>query len=115
MIQELLEAKKEQKLTAFLKRLDAFDLIVLDELGYVPTDLDGATLLFQLISDRAERKSILITTNLAYSEWKAVFVDSNMTAAAIDRIIFHCDTYTITRDSFRQKEAEKRALGVGKK
>jgi DNA replication protein DnaC len=108
LIAELTEAQKSQKLIALYKRLDVFDLIVLDELGYVPTDQDGATLLFQLIADRSERKSLMITTNLVYSEWNTIFGSNIMTSAAVDRIIFNCETYTITGESWRQKRAKNK-------
>src|SRR4051812_29286042 len=73
LIAQLLLAKRDLTLASLFKRLDRYDLIVCDELGYVPHDQDGADLFFQLISQRSERKSLLITTNLTYSEWELVF------------------------------------------
>jgi DNA replication protein DnaC len=85
-----------------------FDLIRCDELGYVPHDQDGADLFFQLIAQRAERKSLLITTNLTFSEWESVFINPRTTAAAVDRIIHKCETFNITAPSFRGKSAKKK-------
>jgi DNA replication protein DnaC len=108
IIEQLLEAKRNLTLAALLRRLDRFDLITCDELGYVPQDPQGADLFFQLISQRYERKSLLITTNLAYSEWDKVFLNPLSTAAAIDRIIHNCETLNIKGPSWRAQEAKKR-------
>lgn len=108
LITILLEAQNDLKLSSAMKRLDKFDLIILDELGYTPQSSDGADLFFQFISDRYERKSILITTNLTYSEWDKVFLNRATTQAAIDRIIHRCQTYNLKGPSFRAQEAQKR-------
>jgi DNA replication protein DnaC len=108
LINQLVDAKRDLTLTSLLKRLDKFDVIVCDELGYVPHDPCGADLFFQLISQRAERKSTVITTNLTFSEWEQVFINPKTTAAAVDRIIFKCETYNIAgNESFRSAEAKK--------
>ena len=86
----------------------ADDLIVCDELGYIPQTKDGADLFFQFISQRYERKSLIITTNLTYSEWDKVFLDAITTAAAVDRIIHKSETFNIRAPSWRREEAEKR-------
>jgi DNA replication protein DnaC len=108
LIEHLLEAQKDLTFTQLFKRLDRFDLLVCDELGYLPQTKDGADLLFQLISQRDERKSILITTNLTYSEWDKVFVNPLNTAAAVDRIIHKCETFNIQGPSWRAEAAKKR-------
>lgn len=108
LINQLIDAKRDLTLTSLLKRLDKFDLIVCDELGYVPHDRDGADLFFQLISQRAERKSMVITTNLTFSEWEQVFLDPRTTAAAVDRIIHNCETFNLGGESYRAMEAKKR-------
>jgi DNA replication protein DnaC len=109
LINQLLSAKNDLTLTALFKRLDKFDVIVCDELGYVPHDPTGADLFFQLISQRAERRSTVITTNLTFSEWEQVFLNPRTTAAAVDRIIFKCETFNIGGDeSFRATEAKKK-------
>jgi DNA replication protein DnaC len=101
LIAQLLLAKRDLTLASLFKRLDRYDLIVCDELGYVPHDQDGADLFFQLISQRSERKSLLITTNLTYSEWELVFLNPRTTAAAVDRVIHNCETFNIAGDSGR--------------
>jgi DNA replication protein DnaC len=108
LINQLIEAKRDLTLTALFKRLDRLDLIICDELGYVPHDQDGADLFFQLISQRAERKSILITTNLTYSEWESVFINPRTTAAAVDRVVYRCETFNIQAPSWRGKTAKKK-------
>jgi DNA replication protein DnaC len=108
LIEEMLEAKKNLTLQSLFKRLDRYDLLVCDELGYIAQSQDGADLFFQLISQRTERKSILITTNLTFSEWERVFINPLNTAAAIDRIIHKCETFNIAGPSWRAEEAKKR-------
>ncbi len=108
LIEQLIEAKKGLTLTHLFKRMDRYDFLVLDELGYLPQTNEGADLLFQLISQRDERKSILITTNLTYSEWDKVFVNPLNTAAAVDRIIHKCETFSIRGPSWRSEVAKKR-------
>lgn len=109
LINQLTLAKRDLSLTSLLKRLDKFDVIVCDELGYVPHDPDGADLFFQLIAQRAERKSIVITTNLTFSEWEQVFMNPRTTAAAVDRIILNCETFNICGvESWREAQAKKK-------
>ena len=110
LIQSLVDAKKGLTLAKLFKRLDRFDLIICDELGYLAQTQEGADLFFQLISQRAERKSLLITTNLTYSEWDKVFLNPLSTMAAVDRIIHVCETFNITgTKSWRAEQAEKSA------
>jgi DNA replication protein DnaC len=107
LIQQLVEAKQTLTLTTVFKKLDRFDLIICDELGYLAQTQEGADLFFQLISQRSERKSLLITTNLTYSEWDKVFLNPLSTAGAVDRIIHHCETFNIKGPSWRGIEAKK--------
>lgn len=108
LIAQLTSAKRDLTLVSLFKRLDKFDLIACDELGYVPHDQEGADLFFQLISQRCERKSLLITTNLTYSEWGEVFLNLRTTKAAVDRVIYNCETFNITGPSWRERTAKKR-------
>lgn len=108
LIDGLLRASSTLTLSAHLKYLDRYDLVVLDELGYTPHSKDGADLFFQFISQRYERKSLLITTNLTYSEWDQVFINQAMTQAAVDRIIHRCETFNIQGPSWRAEEAKTR-------
>lgn len=110
LIESLLEAKKGLCQGNLWKRLDRYDVVVCDELGYLPQTKDGADLFFQFISQRYERKSIVITTNLTYSEWDKVFLNSVTTSAAVDRIIHNCETFNIQGPSWRQEEAKKKKL-----
>lgn len=109
LINQLLVAKRSLEINTLFKKLDRYDLLVCDELGYIPETQEGADLFFQLISQRSERKSLMITTNLTYSEWEKVFLNPLTTAAAVDRIIYHCQTFNIVGQSYRSLTAKKRA------
>ena len=109
LIERLQEAKQGLTLANLWKKLDRYNLIVCDELGYIPQNKEGADLFFQFISQRYERRSTLITTNLAYSQWDQVFLDEVTTAAAVDRIIHHCQTYNVRGPSWRRSQAGKTA------
>jgi DNA replication protein DnaC len=108
LITDLIEAKNSLSLTSLFRRLDRFDVICCDELGFLPQSKDGADLFFELISQRYERKSLIITTNLTYSEWDKVFLNPITTAAAVDRIIHHCETFNILGPSWRAETAAKK-------
>jgi DNA replication protein DnaC len=108
LIEDLLTAQKALTLTQTFRKYDRYDVISIDELGYTPSCKDGADLFFQLISQRYERKSLIITTNLTYSEWDKVFLNPITTAAAVDRIIHHCETFNIKAPSWRGEEAKKK-------
>ncbi|MCQ1539622.1 ATP-binding protein, partial [Methanocalculus taiwanensis] len=86
LVNELVEAKQERRLTYLLRQLKRVDLLILDELGYITFDLAGAELLFQLLASRYETASTLVTSNLMFSEWVKVFHDKSLTAALLDRI-----------------------------
>lgn len=89
LVNQLAEQKAKGNLTKFLKSICKADLLILDEWGYVPLERDGARLLFQVISDCYEKRSVILTTNLEFSKWVTVFYDEQMTAAIIDRIVHH--------------------------
>lgn len=99
---------REGKLSQFRSRFKNVDLIILDEMGYVPFNKEGAELLFQLISDWYEQKSLIITSNLEFSQWNRVFSDSRLTAALVDRVIHHAHILNFTGDSFRVTNALSR-------
>jgi DNA replication protein DnaC len=112
LIEELVSAQTTLNLANYFRKLDRYDLIAIDELGYSPQKQDGADLFFKLISHRYERRSIMITTNLTYSEWDKVFLNPITTAAAVDRIIHKCETFNITGPSWRAEEALKRQIAA---
>ena len=96
---------REGKIQQFRNKFKKVDLIILDEMGYVPFSKEGAELMFQLISDWYEQKSIIITSNLEFSQWNRIFVDSRLTAALVDRVIHHAHVLTFTGDSYRVTHA----------
>ena len=89
LVNQLSDAQKKGELNKLLKQLAKADLLICDEWGYVPLDRDGSKLLFQVISDRYEQRSVIITTNLEFSKWVNIFYDEQMTAAMIDRLVHH--------------------------
>lgn len=92
-----------------LKRYTSPELLILDELGYVPCDSRAADLLFHIVSRRHELRSIVLTTNLPYKQWGTVFKDASCLGALVDRFAQHCHTLDIDADSWRQKASLKRA------
>jgi len=110
IITALEEAQKTLTLAALYRKLERYDVLILDELGYTPQSKEGADLFFQLISQRYERKSLVITTNLPYSEWDKVFLNAVTTAAAVDRIIHNCETLNIQGSSYRAEQAKKKRV-----
>lgn len=89
LVNQLLDAKADGSLKRFLKQLDKAELLICDEWGFIPFEREGSQLLFQVISDCYERKSMIITTNLEFSKWNSIFYDEKLTSAIIDRIIHH--------------------------
>lgn len=89
LVNELVEAKKQGYIVRFMKSLEKCDLLICDEWGYVPIDSTGSKLLFQVVAECYERKSLIITTNLEFTLWNDIFYDEKITAAIIDRIIHH--------------------------
>jgi len=108
LINEMLEAKDSHSLNRLQARLLKFDLVILDELGYVPFTAGGGELLFQFCSERYERGSLIITTNLEFGSWVEVFGNERMTAALLDRLTHRCHIVQIKGESYRFKESKKR-------
>lgn len=105
MINALLAAQKNHSIKDELKKYTAPQLLILDELGYLPIDHQGADLLFQVISARYERGSIILTSNKAYKDWPSIFNnDSTITSAVLDRLLHHSDTVIIEGKSYRMKD-----------
>jgi DNA replication protein DnaC len=108
LVQQLQKARESLTLEDELKRLDKYELLILDDIGYVKKNDSESQVLFELIAYRYERGSLLITSNQAFSEWDNIFGDSMMTVAAIDRLVHHADIHQIKGESYRKKDAMKR-------
>ena len=105
LVQRLLVAKRELILEKELKRLDRFDAVILDDLGYVQQDRTEMEVLFTFLAERYERKSVMITSNLVFSKWERIFKDPMTTAAAIDRLVHHSIILELTGESYRTEIA----------
>lgn len=105
LVLALEKAWQDKQLDRFKKRFSRVKLIILDEMGYVPFTKNGSELLFQLISDWYEQKSIIITSNLEFSSWNKVFIDPRLTSALVDRLIHHAHVLSFTGESYRLKHA----------
>jgi DNA replication protein DnaC len=105
LINDLVETREQHALGRRLSQLQKLDLLILDELGFVPFTPDGARLLFQVCSERYLKGSLLVTTNLAFSEWVEVFGDERLTGALPDRLTHHCHVLEFNGDSYRFKES----------
>lgn len=107
-INDLIAAQKQGHLKEAMKRYTAPHLLVLDELGYLPIDKTGANLLFQIISQRYERGSIVLTTNKAFKDWAEIFSDDEaITSAVLDRLLHHCETVVIKGSSYRVRKPKE--------
>jgi DNA replication protein DnaC len=105
---ELIEAKDEKTLLRFQKQLARKKLLVIDELGFVPLSKTGAELLFEVFSQRYERGSIIVTSNLPFDEWTDIFGSERLTGALLDRITHHCHILEMNGDSYRLKHSKKK-------
>ena len=106
LVQRLQAARRDLRLANELARLDRFDLLILDDISYVRKDQAETSVLFELIAERYERKSIAITANTPFSKWSEVFVDAAMTIAAIDRLVHHATILEMNVESYRQRTAQ---------
>ena len=105
LVLKLAEARRTGTLERFRRDLNEQDLLILDEWGYVPVDRDGSQLLFRVISDSYESKSLLLTTNLEFSKWGSIFTDDQMAAAMIDRLVHHGHLILFEGNSYRMEHA----------
>lgn len=113
LTQELELAKVEHRLPRYIKSFDKYDLVIIDELGYLGLGPGGA-LLFQFLAERYERRSVAITTNLEFARWVEVFSDTALTAALLDRLTHHCHVVVFDGDSYRFKQSQNKAAKGGK-
>jgi len=108
LVQRLLLAKQGLGLEREMRRLDAFDAIIIDDIGYIQQTRDETEVLFTLLAERYERRTVIITSNLVFSQWDRIFKDPMTTAAAIDRIIHHCVILELNGTSYRADAAKAR-------
>jgi DNA replication protein DnaC len=111
LVTQLEEAQKRYQLDRLLSQLDRLELLICDELGYLSFSRAGAELLFQVFADRYERRSLLVTSNLPFSEWQQVFQGERMTAALLDRLTHRCHIFEMNGESFRFRESMKSKKG----
>ncbi|MDH5626144.1 MAG: IS21-like element helper ATPase IstB [Nitrospira sp.] len=108
LVQELLRAKRDLRLERFIKKLQKFEALIIDDLGYVQQSREEMEVLFTLLSERYERGSVLLSSNLPFSKWEQIFKDPMTTAAAIDRLIHHSVIIELNIPSYRLDEAKKK-------
>ena len=107
LVQDLLIAKRDLKLQKFLTRLSRYDVLIIDDLGYVQQSREEMEVLFTLLAERYERGSIMLTSNLPFSKWEQIFKDPMTTAAAIDRLVHHSLILEMNLKSYRLEAAKK--------
>ncbi len=110
LVERLAKAEKEKKLDDKIRGLSKFQLLIIDEIGYLPFDELGAHCFFQLVSRRYEKASIIFTSNKSYGEWGDIFKDHVIAAAILDRILHHCTTVNIKGESYRLKDRKRQGL-----
>jgi DNA replication protein DnaC len=108
LVSELIEARDEKHLQRFQKLLASYELLIIDELGYVPLSKTGAELLFETFSQRYERASTLVTSNLPFQEWTEVFGSERLTGALLDRLTHHVNILEMNGDSYRLKHSRRK-------
>ncbi len=111
LVQDLLTAKRDLLLNQFIKKLDRYEALIIDDISYIPHSRDETDVLFVLLAERYEKRSVVVTSNLAFSGWESIFKDPMTTRAAIDRLIHHSTILELNgtdEESYRQKEATRR-------
>jgi DNA replication protein DnaC len=111
LVHELLEARDERRLLRLQRQLEAYRLLVIDELGYVPLSTTGAELLFEIFSRRYERGAVIVTSDLPFDEWTSVFGSERLTGALLDRLTHHVHILELNGESYRLKASRTRRQG----
>ena len=106
LVQRLQAARRDLGLEAAMAKLDKFELLILDDLAYVPKDREETSVLFELISVRYERRSLVVTANQPFGQWDRVFPDASMTVAAVDRLVHHATIFEMNVESYRRRAAQ---------
>lgn len=107
LVNELIESRSERALSRLISKYARYDLLIIDELGYVPFSKEGAELLFQVLTQRHEKASVIITSNLGFADWTQIFGDPTLTAALLDRLTHKAHIVTCAWESFRLRETLK--------
>jgi DNA replication protein DnaC len=107
LIEQLKKAHFENRLPEKLKILGKYKLLIIDEIGYLPMDIQGANLFFQLITRRYEKVSTIFTSNKTFSQWNEIFADTTIASAILDRVLHHCTVINIKGESYRLKERKE--------
>ena len=108
LVQDLLRAKKDLRLSQAIKKLAYYEALVIDDIGYVQQSREEMEVLFTLLAERYERGSVLLTSNLPFSKWEAIFKDPMTTASAIDRLVHHSVILELNITSYRMEQAKKK-------
>ena len=108
LVQQLLAAKKELRLEHLLKKLDRYDVVAIDDIGYVQQDREEMEVLFTFLAERYERRSLMISSNLVFSKWDQIFKDPMTTMAAVDRLVHHAVILELDNESIRAREAKNK-------
>lgn len=114
LVQRLQVARRELSLESAIAKLDKYHLLILDDFAYISRDQAETSVLFELISARYERRSMLITANQPFGEWNRVFPDPAMTLAAVDRLVHHATIFEMNVESYRRRTAQARRSGAGR-
>jgi DNA replication protein DnaC len=109
LVHELIEARDEKRLLRLQRQVAGYKLLIIDELGYVPLSQTGAELLFEVFSQRYERGSTIVTSNLPFDEWTGVFASERLTGALLDRLTHHVHILEMNGDSYRLKQSKRRS------
>ena len=111
LVHELMEARDEKRLLRFQKHLASFELLIVDELGFVPLSKTGAEMLFEIFSQRYERAATMVTSNLPFNEWTEILGSERLTGALLDRLTHHVHILEMNGESYRLKESKQKKSG----